>query len=374
MQPEDISRYITELRSRFKELEARLADPRVYSDHRESRRVSSEHRKLADLFNDYDRWCASIESLAEVHGMLREEEDSELRGLIEQEMLSLEAEIDALRSDIQLALLPPDPNDSRNIIVEIRPAAGGDESALFAGDLYRLYTRYGETQNWKQEILEYSSSDLGGIKSVSFSLSGDDVYSHLKYESGVHRVQRIPVTESGGRIHTSTVTVSVLPEAQEVELHIDPEDLRIDVFRASGPGGQCVNTTDSAVRITHEPTGLVVVSQQEKSQHRNKEIAMRILRARLLEQKQREEADKHADARRAQVGSGDRSERIRTYNFPQNRITDHRYNLTLYYLSKVIEGELDILLDKIIDIDCQRRLAELNFDESPAEVEVESEE
>jgi peptide chain release factor 1 len=268
--------------------------------------------------------------------------------------------------------LPPDPNDSRNIIVEIRPAAGGDESALFAGDLYRLYTRYGETQNWKQEILEYSSSDLGGIKSVSFSLSGDDVYSHLKYESGVHRVQRIPVTESGGRIHTSTVTVSVLPEAQEVELHIDPEDLRIDVFRASGPGGQCVNTTDSAVRITHEPTGLVVVSQQEKSQHRNKEIAMRILRARLLEQKQREEADKHADARRAQVGSGDRSERIRTYNFPQNRITDHRYNLTLYYLSKVMEGELDILLDKIIDIDCQRRLAELNFDESPAEVEVES--
>lgn len=360
MQPADISSYIVELRSRFKKLEAKLADPDIYSDHRESRRVTYEHRKLSELFRDYDRWCAAIESLAEIHSLLREEEDGELRGLIEQEIWALEGEIDALRSDIQLALLPSDPNDNRNIIVEIRPAAGGDESALFVGDLFRMYTRYGEMKGWKLEILDQTSSDLGGFKSVSFSLCGTEVYSRLKYESGVHRVQRIPVTESGGRIHTSTVTVSVLPEAAEVEIDVNPEDLRIDVFRASGPGGQCVNTTDSAVRITHEPSGLVVVSQQEKSQHRNKEIAMRILRARLLEKKQQEEADKQANAKRAQVGTGDRSERIRTYNFPQNRVTDHRFNVTLYYLSKVIEGELDILLDKIIDIDCQRRLSELN--------------
>jgi peptide chain release factor 1 len=223
-----------------------------------------------------------------------------------------------------------------------------------------MYTRYAEFHGWKCEILDSTASDLGGIKEAVFSLSGDGVYSKMKYESGVHRVQRVPTTESGGRIHTSTVTVSVLPEAEDVEIDVNQEDLRMDVFRASGPGGQCVNTTDSAVRITHIPTGLCVVSQQEKSQHRNKEIAMRILKARLLEQKQREEAAKHAASKRAQVGSGDRSERIRTYNFPQNRITDHRFNITIHDLPKLLEGELDSLLDNIIEIDCERRLDALS--------------
>ncbi|MFA7231633.1 MAG: peptide chain release factor 1, partial [Victivallaceae bacterium] len=256
--------------------------------------------------------------------------------------------------------LPPDPNDSRNIIIEIRPAAGGDESALFVGDLYRLYSRYAEKRGWKLEILDMTASDLGGIKNLAFSLSGEDVFSRMKYESGVHRVQRVPTTESGGRIHTSTVTVAVMPEAEEVDIDIRQEDLRFDVFRSSGPGGQCVNTTDSAVRVTHIPTGVSVASQQEKSQHRNKEIAIRILRSRLLEVKQREEAAKQAADKRAQVGTGDRSERIRTYNFPQNRVTDHRYGITLYALPILLEGELDLLLEQIITIDCERQLDALN--------------
>jgi peptide chain release factor 1 len=292
--------------------------------------------------------------------MLQEEDDEELKELAAAELEELEKKCEKLENSIRFALLPPDPNDARNIIVEIRPAAGGDEAALFAGELFRLYTHYAESQNWKMEILDQTASDLGGIKSVAFSLSGDSVYSRMKYESGVHRVQRVPTTESGGRIHTSTVTVSVMPEAEEVELDLDPSELRIDVFRASGPGGQCVNTTDSAVRITHEPTGVCVVSQQEKSQHRNREIAMRILCARLLEVKQQEEAAKLAADKRSQVGTGDRSERIRTYNYPQNRVTDHRYNITLYHLPRVLEGELDILLDPIISIDCERQLEALN--------------
>ena len=258
-----------------------------------------------------------------------------------------------------LALLPPDPNDARNIIVEIKPAAGGDESALFAADLFRLYMYYAEKRHWKLEILDQAPSDLGGLKNIAFSLAGEDVYSRMKYESGVHRVQRIPATESGGRIHTSTVTVAVMPEAEAVEIDIKPEELRFDVFRSSGPGGQCVNTTDSAVRVTHIPTGLSVASQQEKSQHRNKEIALRILYARLLEHKQREEAAKQAADKRSQVGTGDRSERIRTYNYPQSRVTDHRFGITLYDLPKLMEGELDLLLDPIITIACEQQLANL---------------
>jgi peptide chain release factor 1 len=244
------------------------------------------------------------------------------------------------------------------VIVEIRPAAGGDEAGLFAADLYRMYTRFAEERGWRVELLDVSESDLGGLKGVSFSVQGPEAYRFLHYESGVHRVQRIPVTESGGRIHTSTVTVAVLPEAEEVDIEINPEDLRMDVFRSSGPGGQCVNTTDSAVRITHLPSGLSVASQQEKSQHRNREIAMRILRSRLLEIKQAEETARNAAERRSQVGTGDRSERIRTYNFPQSRVTDHRFGITRHDLAAILEGGLGDLLAEIMAQDVERQLAE----------------
>ena len=291
--------------------------------------------------------------------MLTVEEDGEMRDLLTADIASLEEKSTKLEEEIQVSLLPPDPNDAKNIIVEIKPAAGGDEAALFAGELFRAYLHFAEKQGWKVEILDQSDTDLGGIKDVSFSLSGCDVFSLMKYESGVHRVQRVPATEAGGRIHTSTVTVAVMPEAEEVELDIRPEDLRFDVFRSSGPGGQCVNTTDSAVRVTHIPTGLSVASQQEKSQHRNKEIALRILYARMLEHKQQEEASKQAADKRSQVGTGDRSERIRTYNFPQNRVTDHRYNVSTFDLPKLMEGELNLILDQILMIVCEQRLEQL---------------
>ena len=260
---------------------------------------------------------------------------------------------------IKISLLPPDPNDSKNIIVEVKPAAGGDEAALFAAELFRAYLYFAEKQGWKVEILERSDTDLGGLKNVSCSFSGSDVYSMMKYESGVHRVQRVPETETGGRVHTSTITVSIMPEAEEVELDIKPEDLRFDVFRSSGPGGQCVNTTDSAVRVTHIPTGLSVASQQEKSQHRNKEIALRILYARLLERKQEEENAKMAADKRSQVGTGDRSERIRTYNFPQNRVTDHRFNVSTFDLPKMMQGDIDLILNPILKIVCEQQLEAL---------------
>ena len=291
--------------------------------------------------------------------MLTGENDPEMRELLETDIADLNQQSAELEKKVQLALLPPDPNDAKNIIVGIKPAAGGDEAALFAGDLFRAYLHFAEKQGWKVEILDESATDLGGIKDVSFSLSGSEVFSRMKYESGVHRVQRVPATEASGRIHTSTITVAVMPEAEEVELDIKPEELRFDVFRSSGPGGQCVNTTDSAVRVTHIPTGLSVASQQEKSQHRNKEIALRILYARLLERKQEEEAQKQAASKRSQVGTGDRSERIRTYNYPQNRVTDHRFNVSSFDLPKVMEGELDLILEPIIQINCERQLEEL---------------
>jgi peptide chain release factor 1 len=360
MIPEDIAPYLNKLETRFKELETKLADPAIYANHQESAKVSREHQKLAKLFKSHQRWVKALEELEDNRLMLQEEDDEELREMILPDIEMLEAEVKSLEGAIKISLLPPDPNEDKNTIVEIRPAAGGDESALFAGDLFRLYSRYAEKKNWKLEILDQTCSALCGIKSIAFSLSGDDVYSKMKYEKGVHRVQRIPSTESGGRIHTSTVTVAIMPEAEEVELKINPEDIKLDVFRASGPGGQSVNTTDSAVRLTHTPTGVVVISQQEKSQHRNKEIAMRILCARLLERQQQEEMEKMSADKKAQIGTGDRSERIRTYNFPQNRITDHRFGVTIHDLPKLLEGELDILLENIIAIDCERQLENLN--------------
>ena len=359
MVPEDIAGYIDNLRGRFAELEAALADPGIYARSAELRRVSQEHRRLETLFTQFDSWRKALAGIRENRELLASESDAELRELAEADIAELEEKSRKLEAEIQLSLLPPDPNDAKNIIIEIKPAAGGDEAALFAGELFRAYVKFAERQGWKLEILDQSDTDLGGIKAVSFSLSGDEVYSKMKYESGVHRVQRVPTTEAGGRIHTSTVTVAVMPEAEEVELDIRPEDLRFDVFRSSGTGGQCVNTTDSAVRVTHIPTGLSVASQQEKSQHRNKEIALRILYARMLEHKQQQEADKQAADKRSQVGTGDRSERIRTYNFPQNRVTDHRFNINTFDLPKLMEGELELILDQILMIACERRLDQL---------------
>ncbi len=359
MTPEEIKGYIDRLRGRGTELERRLADPAIYSRPDECRRVSQEHRKLETLFGDFDSWVRTRRELEENHVLLAAETDAELRDLIHADIAVLEERAAGLEAKIQLSLLPPDPNDDKNIIVGIKPAAGGDEAALFAGELLRAYLHFAERKEWKVEILDEVQTDLGGIKDVSFSLSGSEVYSLMKYESGVHRVQRVPTTEAGGRIHTSTVTVAVMPEAQELELNIKPEELRFDVFRSSGPGGQCVNTTDSAVRVTHIPTGLSVASQQEKSQHRNKEIALRILYARLLEIKQREEAEKQAADKRSQVGTGDRSERIRTYNFPQNRVTDHRFNISSFDLPRVMEGEFELVLDPIRRLVCERQLEEL---------------
>ncbi|WP_303055252.1 peptide chain release factor 1 [Victivallis vadensis] len=359
MVPEDIAGYIENLHGRFAELEAALADPAIYARGAECRRVSQEHRKLETLFRKFDDWRKALAGLADNREMLTAETDAELRELIAADIAELEVKAQKLEADIQISLLPPDPNDAKNIIVGIKPAAGGDEAALFAGELFRAYMKFAEKKGWRIEVLDQTDTELGGIKDVSFSLSGDEVYSLMKYESGVHRVQRVPATEAGGRIHTSTVTVAVMPEAEEVELDIRPEDLRFDVFRSSGPGGQCVNTTDSAVRVTHIPTGIAVASQQEKSQHRNKEIALRILYARLLEHKQQEEADKQAADKRSQVGTGDRSERIRTYNFPQNRVTDHRFNVNTFDLPKLMEGDLDLILDQILMIACERRLDQL---------------
>ena len=359
MTPTEIAGHIDSLRSRGEEVERELSDPAVYSDQKKCRSLSRELSRLKDLFEIYDKWSKALGELEENRIMLSEEGDEEFQSLISADIQKLETESKTLEKSLLTSLIPPDPNDDKNIIVEMKPAAGGDEAALFVGDLYRAYSHYSEERGWKKEVLDLTESALGGIKDLVFSLSGDDVFSKMKYESGVHRVQRIPSTESGGRIHTSTITVSVLPEAADVEIEVRPEDLRIDVYRASGPGGQCVNTTDSAVRITHLPTGTVVTSQQEKSQHRNKDIAMRILRARLLEVKQREEASKQAASKRAQVGTGDRSERIRTYNFPQNRVTDHRFNVSVHNLPRLLEGDLDMLFNDIIAIECERRLAEL---------------
>lgn len=357
--PEDISHYIGNLRARHAELENALADPAIYAQPEKSRKYSQEHRKLEYLFASYDAWLKNLADIESNKALLATEEDAEMREMAAADIEELEARAEKLENTIKIALLPSDPNDEKNIIIEIRPAAGGDEAALFAAELFRLYLRYAESRRWKVDILEQSSSELGGIKDVAFSLSGEDVYSRMKYESGVHRVQRVPATEAGGRIHTSTVTVSVMPEAEEVELNVRPDELRFEVFRSSGPGGQSVNTTDSAVRAIHIPTGLSVASQQEKSQHRNKEIALRILFARLLELKQSEEQAKLDSTRRSQVGTGDRSERIRTYNYPQNRITDHRFGITLHSLPAVLEGDLDQLVDPILQTASERQLESL---------------
>ena len=342
----DLADRIGDVEARARALEERLADPAVAGSPGEYAKVAKQFGALRALLEAGRRYRLVV---AEIEGSrdLLSETDPELREMARADVERLSAERAALDVEIRALLLPKDPNDDKDVILEIRAGAGGDEAALFAAVLFRMYSRYAEARGWKVEPLSLSETGGGGLKEAIASVSGDRVYSRLKHERGVHRVQRVPVTESAGRIHTSTVTVAVLPEAEEVDVSIDPKDLRVDVFRSSGPGGQSVNTTDSAVRITHVPTGLVVQCQDEKSQHKNKARALKILRARLLELEQEKKAAERASDRRAQVGTGDRSERIRTYNFPQSRITDHRAGVTMHRLETTLEGDLEELLDAV---------------------------
>lgn len=336
------------IEQKFLELEAQLGDAAVIRHQEQYQRLAKEHAELAPLVQTYRRYQQVNQELEDNQILLKTETDEELRELIREEIASLKEQAAQLENDLRYLLLPKDPNDDKNILLEIRAGTGGEEAALFAADLFRMYCRYAERQGWKVEVLSHNPTGIGGLKEVIALISGQRVYSRLKYESGVHRVQRVPVTESQGRIHTSAVTVAILPEAEDVDVQINPEDLRIDVFRSSGPGGQSVNTTDSAVRITHLPSGLVVTCQDEKSQHKNKAKALKVLQARLYDLKLQEQQQKIAQDRRSQVGTGDRSERIRTYNFPQGRVTDHRLGLTLYRLEAFLDGELDDLLDALI--------------------------
>ena len=334
------------IESRYLELEKELSDPATIANQREYQRLAKEHADLmpcVQTFRKHRELAARLEENRE----LLNDSDPDIRELAQEDSSQIQTELDKLEDELKQLLIPKDPNDDKDVILEIRAGTGGDEAALFSADLFRMYTKYAELMGWKVDVLSSHATGIGGFKEVIFSLSGNRAYSRLKFESGVHRVQRVPTTESQGRIHTSAVTVAVFPEAEEVEVEIEPNDLRVDVFRSSGPGGQSVNTTDSAVRITHAPTGLVVICQDEKSQHKNKAKALKVLRARLLDLKQQEQRDKTAEDRKSQVGTGDRSERVRTYNFPQNRVTEHRINLTLYKLEAVLEGEINSIIDPL---------------------------
>ncbi|QJB57957.1 peptide chain release factor 1 [Pseudodesulfovibrio sp. zrk46] len=338
---------LEEIEIKFEELEQELAQPDIFNDQERYKKVSKAHADLGDVVKVFRQYKAVAQDLADNKELLNDS-DEDIQEMAKMEIEELEPQLPSLEEQLKILLLPKDPMDDKNIILEIRAGTGGDEAALFAADLYRMYSRYAEINKWKVEEMSSSSTGSGGLKEVIASIAGDKVYSKLKYESGTHRVQRVPATESQGRIHTSAVTVAIMAEAEEVDVDIRNEDLRVDVFRASGPGGQSVNTTDSAIRITHVPTGLVVICQDEKSQHKNKAKAMKVLRSRLLQLEQ-EKAKAEEDAtRRSQVGSGDRSERIRTYNFPQGRCSDHRINLTLHSLHKIMEGELEELHDALI--------------------------
>ncbi len=339
---------LEDVERRYVELEEALVAPAVIANRKEYARLGKERADLEEIVRRYREW-KKLSAEIEGHRALLEEPDADLRDLAKAELPALRERLEALEEDLKRLLVPRDPNDERNVILEIRAGTGGEEASLFAAALFRMYTRYAEEHGWRVELMSANPTGLGGFKEVIGLIEGRGVYSRLKYEGGVHRVQRVPVTEASGRIHTSTVTVAVLPEADDVDVHIDEvKDLRIDVYRSSGPGGQSVNTTDSAVRVTHLPTGLVVACQDEKSQHKNKAKALKILRARLLERAQAEQEAEVAESRRSMVGTGERSERIRTYNFPQGRVTDHRINLTLYSLDRVMEGNIEPLIDALI--------------------------
>ena len=338
---------LAEIERRYDELERQIIDPAVIANRREFAKLAKERAQLEEIvarWRDRQRLARDVEE----HRELAREKDADLRELAKSELPGLEAQLTELDALLKQLLLPKDPNDERNTVLEIRAGTGGDEAGLFAADLFRMYTRYAERHGWRVEVLSSSATGLGGFKEVIALVQGKGVFSRLKFEGGVHRVQRVPVTETQGRIHTSAVTVAVLPEAEDVEVDLADKDLRIDVYRSSGPGGQSVNTTDSAVRVTHLPTGLVVTCQDEKSQHKNKAKALKILRARLLDRARQEQQSEIAANRKAMVGSGDRSEKIRTYNFPQSRITDHRVNLTLHQLDRVLDGDLDPIVDALV--------------------------
>lgn len=345
---------------RLDELDAQMADPSFYANPRKATEVSREQQRLRALVDGYRKYGQLEREIAEHGALLRDPAaDAELRGLAELELPELRQRLERQRESVMVAMIPPEPSDSRNTVLEIRAGTGGDEASLFGADLFRMYSKYAEGRGWKVQPISSSASDRGGLKEVIFLVTGDQVYRQLKFESGVHRVQRIPVTEANGRIHTSTVTVAVLPEAEEVDVQIDPQDLDITVQRASGPGGQGVNTTDSAVRIIHRPTGMMVYCADDRSQQKNKARAMAVLRSRLLKLREDEERSKYAAQRRSQIGTGDRSERIRTYNFPQNRVTDHRIGLTLYSLPSVMEGKIDALVEALQKAEFEEKLAEL---------------
>lgn len=340
----DIQEQLRKTIERYDELNILLADPNLMTDQERFRRMMQEHSSLSEIVSVYTKWKQASDQLAEVKVLLYSTDDRDFREMAREEADQLEQAVLHLETELNEALAPRDPNDNRNVIMEIRGGAGGDEAALFAGVLFRMYSSYSERQGWRVEIIDASETELGGFKEVVFLIEGRGAYSKLRYESGVHRVQRVPVTESGGRIHTSTVTVAVLPEADDVEVEINPNDLVIDTFRASGAGGQHVNRTDSAIRITHKPSGIVVSCQDQRSQYKNKDQAMRVLKSRLLERAQTEQHSEISSDRRNQVGTGDRSERIRTYNYHQGRVTDHRIGLTLYRLEEILEGDIEEII------------------------------
>lgn len=344
----------------YEELMLELNNPSVAEDQKRFRRLMKEQADLAPLVEAYREYKKAKQDVEDSLELLDMESDEEMKELAKEELSDAKKRIEELEQQLKILLLPKDPNDEKNVIVEIRAGAGGDEAALFASELYRMYVHYAESRRWKTELINVSESGIGGMKEVEFMITGQGAYSRLKYESGVHRVQRVPETESGGRIHTSTATVAIMPEAEEFDVVIDDKDIRIDVMRASGNGGQCVNTTDSAVRLTHMPTGIVIYSQTEKSQLQNKEKAFRLLRSKLYDLELEKRQNEEAEARRSQIGTGDRSEKIRTYNFPQGRVTEHRIKLTLYRIDSVMDGDLDEIIDSLIAADQAAKLAKMS--------------
>jgi len=351
---------LEDLVRKYEEIMLELNDPAVVSDQNRFRKLMKEQSDLQPIVEAFNEYKSCNETVEESLEILNEETDEEMKALAKEEMNDAKARLEELEETLKILLLPKDPNDDKNVIVEIRAGAGGDEAALFAAEIYRMYLHYAESKNWKTELIECEEIGIGGMKNVSFMVTGSGAYSVLKYESGVHRVQRVPETESGGRIHTSTITVAVIPEAEDVDIEINEKDIRIDVMRASGNGGQCVNTTDSAVRLTHFPTGIVIYSQTEKSQIQNKAKAFALLRSKLYDMEMQKAHDAEAEQRKSQIGTGDRSEKIRTYNFPQGRVTDHRIGLTLYKLDKIMNGDIQEIIDACIAADQAAKLAMMN--------------
>lgn len=351
------------IENKYEELSIKISDPSVMADQKEWQKLCKEHADLEAIVTKYREYKQILEDMEVLKEMISQEDDKDMKEMLQEELKELTEREEQAKKELQIMLLPKDPNDDKNVFVEIRGGTGGEEARLFVADLFRMYTRYAESKRWKVEVMSANETDIGGFKEIVFMISGQGAYSRLKYESGVHRVQRVPDTEASGRIHTSATTVAVLPEVEEVDIEINPNDLRIDVYRSSGHGGQCVNTTDSAVRITHLPTGLVVTCQDEKSQLKNKEKALKVLRARLYEKAEAERNASIAADRRSQVGSGDRSERIRTYNFPQGRVTDHRIGLTLYKLDSFMNGDLDEVIDALITADQAEKMQKMGGSE-----------